>query len=115
MATDGEDVKVEEQQGPSSQHSFRPLKGRFPEFHRNNDWTKYKLQLNYFFKLNELEEDSHKHTHLLGLCGSELFEQILTLCSPRLPDDLTYEDIIELLDNRYTSPQTVLMSRHLFF
>ena len=115
MATPAEKVKDEEQQGASPQHSFRPLKSKFPDFHRSNDWTKYKLQLNYFFKLNELEEDSHKHTHLLGLCGSELFEQILTLCSPSLPDDLSYADIIELLDTRYTSPQTVLMSRHLFF
>jgi len=110
-----EEAKKPEQQEPISPPSYRPLKGKFPDFHKNEDWNKYKMKIDYFFKLNALTEDEDKHTHFLGLCGSELFDQTLTLCSPRVPDEFSYEDIVKLLDKRYASPQTVLMSRHLFF
>ncbi|XP_044747447.1 uncharacterized protein K02A2.6-like [Coccinella septempunctata] len=90
--------------------------GNLREFHLNiTDWNIYKARLNNYFSANEISDTNKQRAILLNMLDEEAYKLIFNICSPDLPEDKSYNSLLELFDKHFTPKKSVLAERYKFF
>lgn len=80
---------------------------------KSGNWTLYEERLQMFFKVNKVEKDMWLPMLITGM-GDEAYELLSTLCSPRKPVDITYEEAVTFLKNHLQPKPAVMAERYRF-
>lgn len=85
---------------------------RFSEFNPKTDnWDNYIVRLRYCFEANGIDDDSVKRANFCTVCGSETFEILLALLTPKKSSDVTFEEIVLTLTKHFSpKPNEISMS-----
>lgn len=60
-----------------------------------SNWSSYVTWICQYFKVNKVEENL-KTAILITVVGDEAFELMVDLCSPVLPEEMAFGDLIKL-------------------
>ncbi|CAH1642989.1 unnamed protein product [Spodoptera littoralis] len=80
---------------------------------KSGNWTLYEERLQMFFKVNKVEKDMWLPMLITGV-GDETYELLSTLCNPRKPGDVTYEEAVIILKNHLQPKPAVMAERYRF-
>ncbi|XP_031342554.1 uncharacterized protein K02A2.6-like [Photinus pyralis] len=80
-----------------------------------SQWTFYEEQLAFYFEANEITDAAKKRAKFLSACGTPAYELIRSLCAPSKPNEKTFDEIIQLLNNHFTpSKPSEIVQRYIF-
>lgn len=75
---------------------------KFGEFDMANGcWENYITRFEFCLQANDIETDDKKKANLLAVCGSELFDLIVSLASPTSIGSVTYATILQVLNKHF--------------
>ncbi|UYV62868.1 K02A2.6-like, partial [Cordylochernes scorpioides] len=85
------------------------------EFEEKNDnFCSFIERLEQFLILEEASEEKKK-AYLLTLIGGKAYETLKNLCSPKLPKEYKYEELIEKLVEYFSPRRSIIVERFMFF
>ena len=81
-----------------------------------SDWQSYTEQLEFFFLANGVEDATKKKAILLANVPAETFQLIKDLLAPKKPsaDTVTYDSIVQAVQNHVKPKISVWVSRYAF-
>ena len=82
-----------------------------PEIHNFQDYSEWMEQ---FFTVNYVKEDMKVPLFLTAI-GSATYGVLKALLSPELPQDLSYEELIETLTRYYVVKKSIVVARYEFY
>lgn len=83
---------------------------------KNFDWEIYKMRLEQFFETMKKDaDDNAKKNILITLCTDQTLNLLRSLSSPKLPKELTYNELSGLIDSHFTLPVIVYQERKKFY
>lgn len=75
---------------------------KFGEFDMANGcWENYITRFEFCLQANDIGTDDKKKANLLAVCGSELFDLIVSLASPTSIGSVTYATILQVLNKHF--------------
>ncbi|XP_075335633.1 uncharacterized protein LOC142396605 [Odontesthes bonariensis] len=80
----------------------------------DGDWVEYVERLQHFFVANDINDHSKQRSVLLSVCGAKTYKLIRNLASPRKPGDLSFQDIVKLVQNHHNPKPPVIVQRFKF-
>lgn len=88
--------------------------GRIDEYRLSDkNWSSYITRVKQFFKVN-LVKPEMETAILITIVGSETFELMANLCSPKQPEDMKFKDIVELMQNHLEPTPSEIAERYTF-
>lgn len=64
-------------------------------------WKNYITRFEFCLQANDINDENKKKANLLAVCGSELFDLIISLASPTSIEGITYEAILQVLNKHF--------------
>lgn len=90
--------------------------GKVQEFcHETNDWPIFKARLENYFIANEVVEEARKRATLLNLLSENCYRLTYNLSLPKKPEELTFTEVIKLLDKYFAPAKSILACRYTFY
>lgn len=90
---------------PDDQAAATSFIGQLREFQLNiTDWNIYKARLKNYFSANNLTDAEKKRAIFLNMLDEESYKIIFNICSPELPEEKTFDALIQLFD-KYFQPK----------
>lgn len=87
-----------------------------PEFVPDKDnWLLWKERLEIHFDEIECTEEKQKRTVLLKSIGAEAYSVVRSICDPKPPKDITFDELCKLLESQYTPPVIIFYERQKFY
>ncbi|UYV84218.1 hypothetical protein LAZ67_X001557 [Cordylochernes scorpioides] len=87
----------------------------FKEFEEKNEkFCSFIERLEQFLILEEANEEK-KRAYLLTLIGGKAYDTLKNLCSPKLPKEYKYEELIEKLVEYFSPRRSIIVERFMFF
>ncbi|XP_049883119.1 uncharacterized protein LOC126378773 [Pectinophora gossypiella] len=85
---------------------------KFSEFNPQTDnWDNYIDRLKFCFEANGIVIDNVKRANFFTVCGSQVFETLLALITPRKATEVTFNEAVEVLSKHYSpKPNEISMS-----
>lgn len=80
----------------------------------DGDWVEYVERLQHFFVANDINDQSKQRSVLLSACGAKTYKLIRNLASPRKPGDLSFQDIVKLVQDHHNPKPSVIVQRFKF-
>ncbi|UYV85092.1 hypothetical protein LAZ67_X004547 [Cordylochernes scorpioides] len=65
--------------------------------------------------LGEEANEGKKRAYLLTLIGGKAYDTLKNLCSPKLPKEYKYEELIEKLAEYFSPKRSIIVERFMFF
>ncbi|XP_063542733.1 uncharacterized protein LOC134751279 [Cydia strobilella] len=88
--------------------------GKIEPFDENKDkWSSYVDRLEQYFVVNSVDE-TKKVATLITLIGGPTYELLVTLCSPKKPHELKYDDINKIMLQHLQPTPSKLAERYKF-
>ncbi|UYV75691.1 K02A2.6-like [Cordylochernes scorpioides] len=81
---------------------------------KNENFCSFIERLEQFLILEEASEEKKK-AYLLTLIGGKAYETLKNLCSPKLPKEYKYEELIEKLVEYFSPRRSIIVERFMFF
>ncbi|CAN7977120.1 unnamed protein product, partial [Ixodes persulcatus] len=93
-----------------------PAFGCIGEFESSNGaaWPLYRERLEFYFIANEVKSAEKKRAILCTVCGAATYAIIRSLCSPALPSETSYDDIVSRLAAHFNPRPSVIVQRFQF-
>lgn len=89
---------------------------KFNEFNVKCDsWDNYIDRLKYCFEANEIISDASQRANFYTNCGSEVFETLLALITPRKSSDVTFNEIVFILTKHYSPKSNEISVSYKFY
>ncbi|XP_028304146.1 uncharacterized protein K02A2.6-like [Gouania willdenowi] len=89
--------------------------GALSEFvERDGDWIEYVERLEHFFLANDIVEEGRKRSILLSVCGAKTYRLIRNLATPRKPGDLSFRELVTLVQEHHNPKPSVIVQRFKF-
>ncbi|XP_035806354.2 uncharacterized protein K02A2.6-like [Amphiprion ocellaris] len=89
--------------------------GSLTEFaDRDGDWIEYVERLEHFFLANDIDNEGKKRSILLSVCGAKTYKLIRNLATPRKPGDLSFKELVTLVQNHHCPKPSVIVQRFKF-
>ncbi|XP_036002862.1 uncharacterized protein K02A2.6-like [Fundulus heteroclitus] len=80
----------------------------------DGDWVEYVERLQHFFVANDINDQSKQRSVLLSVCGAKTYKLIRNLASPRKPGELSFQDIVKLVQDHHNPKPSVIVQRFKF-
>ena len=91
------------------------LIGRADEFDgEREEWTQYIERLKFFFQANGITDADKKRAVFLSVVGPASYKLLRNLISPARPDEKTFEELVEVLQNHYSPKPSETLQRYRF-
>ena len=91
-------------------------KGYWPEFQLNvSEWSIFKARLANYFEANGVAEDKKKRSILLNALDEEAYRLNFSHFSPATPEEKTYVEVVEALDNHFKRGRCPFAERFKFY
>lgn len=88
--------------------------GKIKEFDVNTgNWTLYCGRVDMYFRANAIKDELKLPT-LIALVGEEVFELMVNLANPRKPTDLTYDELVKLVQEHLQPKPSIMAERYKF-
>ncbi|UYV73038.1 K02A2.6-like [Cordylochernes scorpioides] len=81
---------------------------------KNENFCSFIERLEQFQILEEASEEKKK-AYLLTLIGGKAYDTLKNLCSPKLPKEYKYEELIEKLVEYFSPKRSIIVKRFMFF
>lgn len=78
-------------------------------------WNEWRERLEIHFCEEDINEEKIKKTTLLRSIGSEAYSLVRTLCDPKLPNEKTYKELCDILEQHYMPPVIIFRERQNFY
>ena len=89
--------------------------GTLSEFVKlDGDWIEYVERLEHFFLANGIEEEERQRSILLSVCGAKTYKLIRNLATPRKPGDLSFKELVTLVQEHHNPKPSVIVQRFKF-
>lgn len=89
---------------------------KFSEFNPQTDnWDIYIDRLKFCFEANGIVIDNVKRANFFTVCGSLVFETLLALITPRKANEVTFNEIIEILTKHYSPKPNEISISYKFY
>lgn len=100
-------------------HTLMSHSVTFEIYNQDEDFALYRERLENFFRLRQLTADTEevraaKQQILLNCIGSSTYKLLSSLCAPKKPNELSYEEIIQSLEKQLCPTVNVFTERHKF-
>nr|CAI5829052.1 unnamed protein product [Callosobruchus analis] len=79
-----------------------------------NEWNVFIKRLEQYFIVHNIVEGVNKKAHLLYSLSEEAYLLLSNLCMPNKPDEMPYENILQLLTNYYGKTAVTWVERQKF-
>ncbi|KAK8786808.1 hypothetical protein V5799_023413 [Amblyomma americanum] len=89
------------------------LHGAVEPFNGKN-WSSWIQRLTFYFVANDVSNEAKKSALLLTLCGTDTFETACALVAPKTPEEVSYQNLVTLLQKHFDSRPSELYSRCVF-
>ena len=90
--------------------------GSLSEFHPGEeDWLEYVERFVFYCEANSVKDDSKRRAILLSSIGAVTYKIVRNLISPRSTSDVTYEEIVQLLQDHLDPKPSVIVQRFKFY
>lgn len=92
--------------------------GEVPSYYcKTNDWKLFVERLNIYFDINDLtkENDHEKRAILLTTVCPEIYANIRNLCAPKLPENVSFTKLMDLLNGQYEDNGLTFEQRNQFY
>uniref|UniRef100_A0A5S6QBH7 CCHC-type domain-containing protein n=1 Tax=Trichuris muris TaxID=70415 RepID=A0A5S6QBH7_TRIMR len=93
--------------GASQFETFVPEKGA--------SWGLYIERLNFHFEAHGIMDDAKKRALLLSVCGPSTYALIRSVISPKLPNELSYEEITVAMKQYFNPAPSEIVERFRFY
>uniref|UniRef100_A0A5S6Q663 CCHC-type domain-containing protein n=1 Tax=Trichuris muris TaxID=70415 RepID=A0A5S6Q663_TRIMR len=93
--------------GASQFETFVPEKGA--------TWGLYMERLNFHFEAHGIMDDAKKRALLLSVCGPSTYALIRSVISPKLPNELSYEEITVAMKQYFNPAPSEIVERFRFY
>ena len=80
----------------------------------DGDWIEYVERLEHFFLANGIEEEERQRSILLSVCGAKTYKLIRNLATPRKPGDLSFKELVTLVQEHHNPKPSVIVQRFKF-
>lgn len=88
--------------------------GKIKEFDMNSgNWTLYCGRVDMYFRANGIKEDLKLPT-LISLVGEEVFELMVNLTNPKKPTELSYDQLVTLVQEHLQPKPSIMAERYRF-
>ncbi|XP_048480662.1 uncharacterized protein K02A2.6-like [Plutella xylostella] len=88
--------------------------GKIEVFDVNSqDWDAYVRRLKQFIALNEIDTKLHVAT-LVTVVGEVCYELMCDLCAPDLPEDKTFDELVQIVKVHLEPQRSEIAERHVF-
>ncbi|XP_064475325.1 uncharacterized protein LOC135389189 [Ornithodoros turicata] len=84
---------------------------RLHEFSEGADWSSWIERLAFYFEANEITQPTKKRAFLLSQCGERTYHTIRALVHPRLPAEVDYAELVQILSGHFDPKPTELLGR----
>ncbi|XP_064482940.1 uncharacterized protein LOC135395775 [Ornithodoros turicata] len=84
---------------------------RLHEFSEGADWSSWIERLAFYFEANEITQPTKKRAFLLSQCGERTYQTIRALVHPRLPAEVDYAELVQILSGHFDPKPTELLGR----
>ena len=80
-------------------------------------WTSYRDRMGFYFHANGVTLDAYRKSLFLWSVGDHVYSLLESLLAPRLltEAELTYENLIDILDKHYDDTKNIMTSTYNFF
>lgn len=76
---------------------------KFDQFNPQTDnWDIYLDRLKFCFQANGIESEDAKRANFFTVCGSQVYETVLSLITPKKASDVTFGDIVTVLTKHFS-------------
>ena len=82
--------------------------------HDQEDWKSYSERLGHYLSANKIDDAIQKRDVLLSTCGPTTYTLVRNLATPSPPAELSYEQLIQLLQDHYNPKPSVPVQRFQF-
>lgn len=89
------------------------MHGAIEPFNGKN-WSSWIQRLTFYFVANDVSNEEKKRALLLTLCGADTFETACALVAPKTPGEVSYTDMVTLLQKHFDPRPSELYSRYVF-
>ncbi|CAH0725500.1 unnamed protein product, partial [Brenthis ino] len=79
----------------------------------SHNWDAYCRRIKQFITLNDISEHLHVAT-LVTHVGVSCYELMCDLCSPDLPEDKTFDELVDIVKNHLEPQRSEIAERHIF-
>ena len=84
----------------------------FAEFDSSvEDWISYSERFDFFLESNDIREIPLQLATFLSSVGPSTYKLVRNLCVPRLPKEMTYKEVKELLENHFRPKPSIAVER----
>ena len=91
------------------------LFGQIKEFDEEKEqWTQYVERLGHFFMANDVESPERKRAILLTVMGPKCYKLLRSLIAPSEPNDRTYKELVDALQEHHDPTPSETVQRFLF-
>jgi hypothetical protein len=80
----------------------------------DGDWIEYVERLEHFFLANNIVGAERKRSILLSACGAKTYKLIRNLATPRKPGELSFEELVKLVQEHHNPRPSVIVQRFKF-
>ena len=71
--------------------------GKVEELNSEQSWDVYVERLSFYYEANKITEGGTKRAILLSVVGAKTNAVIRSLCAPRKPGEVDFEEIVEIV------------------
>ena len=91
------------------------LHGSVGEFNpAREDWNTYVERLKFYFEANGVEAAAKKRAIFLSSSGAETFKLVCSLAAPTNPRELSFAQLVDLLNKHYNPKKAAAVQRYKF-
>ena len=83
--------------------------------HERNDWAIFKPRLTNHFVAHKIEDKNIRRAMLLSSLSENTYKLVFGLCMPRVPEGMTYEELIKCIDEHFKSADAFFACRYNFY
>jgi hypothetical protein len=80
----------------------------------DGDWIEYVGRLEHFFLAKDIWEEERQRSILLSVCGAKTYKLICNLAMPWKSGDLTFKELVTLVQEHYNPKPSVIVQRFKF-
>lgn len=112
----GTSNRGESSNGSQGQVTVLQTNSMITEYDPNSNFCDWLQRLEiHFAEQNAVDNEDRKKAILLKSIGAEPYSLIRSLCDPKKPSEMKYDELVALLDEHYTPPSIVFRERYNFY
>ncbi|XP_055850659.1 uncharacterized protein K02A2.6-like [Episyrphus balteatus] len=95
-------------------HTSSQTFGKLEQFQPSMAWNNYKERMEFYFEANGISNDGSMRAIFLSCVGESTYEIIRSLLTPLSPKDVSFQEIVEKLDDHFHPKPNEIVQRFTF-